>query len=196
MIKAALVHVDKILFHPLNTRNDLGDLRGLSASIRRNGIMQPVILEPYGKLYRLRAGHRRVAAAKLIDMKRVPSIVHDQTLNDREWIEASIQENFMREELALDERQKAIQNLRKLGCTWSGVAAVFNRSVGTVRNWSMGHEDRPEQEADPIVQLKRKTAKTNGLLSKASRLAREDVCNNHLEEYEERYLIRRAECLS
>lgn len=59
------VRLDAIDFHQHNVREDLGDLRDLTASIRRFGIMQPVVLEQRGDRLRIRAGHRRVAAARL-----------------------------------------------------------------------------------------------------------------------------------
>lgn len=61
-LRVGLVKLTDIVFHPHNVCRDLGDLRSLTASIARHGVMQPVVVEEYGDHVRLRAGHRRVAA--------------------------------------------------------------------------------------------------------------------------------------
>lgn len=139
-VKAALVPVDTILFHPHNIRRDYGDLRGLAASITRFGVMQPVVLETYGDRLRLRAGHRRVAAARLAGLTKVPAIVHSDALDDDEWLMASVHENAQRRALDAGERTRTITALRDHGCSWEGIAEAFGVTAATCRGWCRGED--------------------------------------------------------
>jgi len=55
-------------------RQDLGDLAGLAESMRRHGLIQPVVIDPSGRLL---AGQRRLEAAKLLGWKEIPSVTLD-----------------------------------------------------------------------------------------------------------------------
>ena len=136
VIRVGLVPVEKIRFHPHNTRVDLGDLRSLTLSIAKYGMLQPVVLEKYGDLFQLRAGHRRVAAAKMANLYRVPAIIHPAALPVKEWLEQAIQENVQRREMDVGDRARAVKALRGLGCTWAGIAETFGVGESTVRSWT------------------------------------------------------------
>lgn len=142
-LRVGLVRVDEVLFHPHNVRTDLGDLRTLTNSIKQFGVMQPVVVEQYGKQMRLRAGHRRVAAARLAGLTRIPAVIHAEPLDDDEWIVQSVQENVMRRNLDRDDRQRAVQALRDLGCTWDGIGEAFAVAASTAMKWASGrhHSD-------------------------------------------------------
>lgn len=134
-IRVGLVPTKSIVFHPHNVRSDLGDLRPLANSISRYGIMQPVVLERYGDTLRLRAGARRVAAALLIELPRVPAIIHSTWLPEREWLEHAVQENVQRAELDRADRKRTITELRHLGCTVAGIADTFGVAPATIHAW-------------------------------------------------------------
>ena len=80
-MKAAIVPVDRIQFHNHNVRRDLGDLRELADSIRRHGVVTPIVLERRGETFRIRDGHRRVAAAQIAGLSRIPAFVHGEALD-------------------------------------------------------------------------------------------------------------------
>lgn len=145
-VRIASVRLDQVRFHTHNIRRDLGDLRTLADSIRRFGVMQPIVVENHGDHLRLRAGHRRVAAARLAGLARVPAVIHDDALDDDEWLVHSVQENVMRRGIDDDERRDAITALRELGCTWSGIADTFGVSAATVQNWLKPKEYRNHHE--------------------------------------------------
>lgn len=131
-----LVRVEQVRFHPHNVRQDLGDLRPLAQSIANYGVMQPIVVERYGDGLRLRAGHRRLAAAKLIDLRRIPALIHSEALDDRRWLEHAVQENVMRAQLDKSDRRRTIEALRRLGCTWQGIAETFGVTAHTVHSWT------------------------------------------------------------
>jgi ParB/RepB/Spo0J family partition protein len=134
-VRVAKVPLDRVQFHRHNVRRDLGDLRPLANSIKRFGVMQPIVVEKYGESLRLRAGHRRVAAARIAGLKTVPALIHDKALDDDEWLIQSVQENVMRRGIDEHERRDAIRALRDLGCTWEGIADTFAASTKTVQVW-------------------------------------------------------------
>lgn len=86
----------------------------LANSIKEHGIFQPVILKPSGHGYTLVAGERRVKAAKMAGLYKIPSIIRDY--NSIYLSELAILENLQREDLTPMEEaiafQKAIFNLK------------------------------------------------------------------------------------
>lgn len=139
--KAGLIPLDRIVFHPHNVRRDLGDLRELTESIRRHGVITPVVLEVRGEMFRIRAGHRRVAAARLADLKRIPAFIHGAQLDDAAWMVNSIQENHHRRGLDRADRRDAIERLRDEGLTWEEIATEFGAAVSTVQRWAKDDDD-------------------------------------------------------
>lgn len=141
-VLVAKVRLDDIRFHPANIRRDLGDLRQLTDSIRRYGVMQPIIVEKYGNAVRLRAGHRRTAAARLANVRSIPAVVHRDVLDDDEFVMQALHENTMRRGLTDDERRAALQALRDAGCTVAGIAESLHVSATTITKWLQPDEVR------------------------------------------------------
>lgn len=137
----ANVRVDQVHFHRHNVRRDLGDLRTLTDSILRFGVMQPVVLERHGDQLRLRAGHRRLAAARLAGLVKVPAVIHRDALDDDEWLVHAVQENVMRRGLDTSERRDTIRALRAQGVSWEGVADAFGCTVPTAHRWARDPND-------------------------------------------------------
>lgn len=138
--RSGLVPVELIVVHEHNVRRDLGDLRELTESIRRHGVITPVVLERYGERFRIRAGHRRVAAATIAGVKRVPALIHGKALADTDWVVNSVQENHHRRDMSREERRDVIRRLRGDGLTWQEVATEFGASVSSVQSWARhGH---------------------------------------------------------
>lgn len=62
-----------------NVRSNLGDLGDLVASIKAQGILQPIVVRQIGDGYKVLFGHRRLAAAKAAKLKTVPAVVRKVT---------------------------------------------------------------------------------------------------------------------
>jgi ParB/RepB/Spo0J family partition protein len=134
-VTAALVRLDDVVFHTHNVRHDLGDLRPLTQSIRRHGILVPIIVERWTGTHRIRAGHRRVAAGRIAGLTRAPAIVHPVALDDDQWLIQSIQENEHREQLEHGERVRAIRRLLDHGHTRTEIADIFGVADATIGRW-------------------------------------------------------------
>ena len=93
------VELDKIVPNEYQPRKNFDEerLRELAASIREQGVIQPIIVHRVGTTYGLIAGERRWRAAKLAGLATIPAIVKEAT--KRELLEMALIENIQREDL-------------------------------------------------------------------------------------------------
>ena len=93
------VAVDRITPSPFQPRRsfDEGKIEELAASIRNQGIIQPLVVRPRGSDYELIAGERRWRAAIKAGLSRVPVVV--RSANDHEALQLALVENLQREDL-------------------------------------------------------------------------------------------------
>lgn len=132
--KVTALHVGKIEPHHANVREDLGDLGDLARSIREQGILQPLVVQPHPRReghYRIIAGHRRYAAAKLAGLDAVPAIIR-HGLSDEQVLELMLVENCQRRELGPMEKAEAMDSLRQRGYTQARIAQRTGLTSGTV----------------------------------------------------------------
>ena len=88
--------------HPFKVIDD-EKMEDLVESIRVNGILSPVLIRPIGNdIYEMVSGHRRMHAAILLGMDRVPAIIREMT--DDEAIVKMVDANIQREELLPSEK--------------------------------------------------------------------------------------------
>ena len=100
---------------PLQPRKifDKDDLESLSNSIKKQGIIQPVILKSNGTLknqYFIIAGERRWRACQLAKIHKIPAIIRDD-INEDKIAELSLVENIQRSELNPIEEAEGYQSL-------------------------------------------------------------------------------------
>lgn len=155
--QAAIVPVKVIDAHPSNIGRELGDLRDLAASIREHGVRVPVILEKRAGRYRLRDGHRRVAAAQQAGIKRVPAILHAEALDDREWLLEAVDYNLNRRGYTPADLKLVAGQLLDLGVTRAGVAAAFHMSTTKLGELLDGPKPKPDQPKRPPTTVSVKT---------------------------------------
>ncbi len=84
-------------------------LEELAASIREQGILQPILVEEAGGRYRIIAGERRFRASQLAGLTRVPVII--KNLTEAERMEVALIENIQREDLNPMEEAMAYKNI-------------------------------------------------------------------------------------
>lgn len=91
-------------------RFDYDELENLAQSIRENGILQPItVRKQEDKKYELVSGERRLRAARLVGMVKIPSIVIN--IDDKNSAMFSIIENLQRQSLNFFEEAEAIEKL-------------------------------------------------------------------------------------
>jgi len=115
------------------TRIDPAAIATLAASIREHGVIQPILVTETIDGYRLVAGERRVQAARLAGLSRIPAVVRQ--LADREQLELALVENLQREDLDPLEAARAYQQLiDDFGFTQDRLAERVGRARSTVAN--------------------------------------------------------------
>jgi ParB family chromosome partitioning protein len=115
-------------------------LEELAASIKANGVIQPIVVRPLAASaagaairYEIVAGERRWLAAKLADLTDIPVIVRE--LSDQDAVAVALIENIQREELTPAEEARALQRLiAEFSLTHSQVAEAVGRSRASVTN--------------------------------------------------------------
>jgi len=160
-----MIPVGSIVPSPFQPRAFMDEeaLRQLSESIRRSGVMQPVLVRVVrgggvtgrrpvavggaavpaapsregegegGERYELVAGERRWRAAALVGLKEVPALVRE--LSDVESAELALVENVQREDLNPVERARALRRLsERFGLTHEDVAGRVGLNRSTVTN--------------------------------------------------------------
>jgi ParB family chromosome partitioning protein len=140
-------------FQP-RTRFAAEELAQLSESIRTQGILQPLLVREMEVGYELVAGERRLRAARMAGLQRIPVVV--KTVSDAEMLEMSIVENIQRENLNPIEEAEAYHRLiEEFGLTQEQAAGRVGKSRSAVANFL-----RLRQLPDPI-----KASITEGELS-------------------------------
>jgi ParB family chromosome partitioning protein len=128
----AMIPIGQVHPAPDNLRRSLGDMEELTASVKANGILQPITVEPRDHDgYQVVMGHRRLAAAQLAKLERIPAIVRTFKPGDR--IVAMGVENLQRENLSPTEEAELYRRLTvDEGLTQRGVAAITGSSQARV----------------------------------------------------------------
>jgi ParB family chromosome partitioning protein len=132
--RVTVLRIDRIEPHPANVREDLGDLGDLARSVRRQGILQPLIVQPHPdreSRYRIIAGHRRFEAARLAGLNAVPVIIR-HGVGDDQVLELMLVENCQRRELNAMERAEALGALTNRGYTQDQIARQVGKSISWV----------------------------------------------------------------
>ena len=124
--------------NPNNPRRQVGDVADLEASIRSQGIKQPLLVTPTGETdidghaqYRVVIGHRRLAAAKQAGLESVPAII--ERMDARREREVMLVENSQRSDLTPIEEADGYQGLLDLGVGVKEMAEKTGRSDRFVR---------------------------------------------------------------
>ena len=117
------IDIDLIDPNPEQPRHrfDSGELEALAASIRANGIVQPIVVRPHAGRYQIVAGERRWRAAQQAGLRRAPVVVKD--IPDDKLLELALVENIQRQELNPIEEANAYRKLiENIGLTQEQVA--------------------------------------------------------------------------
>lgn len=132
-VSLAMLSVEAVRPNPANLRSQLGDIAELAASIRVEGILQPLTVEPDAQpgRYTLVLGHRRHAAAKRLGLESVPCIIR-QPVSERRTTARMVIENVHRAALQPMDEARAYQTLLNEGMTRSQIAHATGVSAATV----------------------------------------------------------------
>jgi ParB family chromosome partitioning protein len=118
------------------TRMDGASLEELAASIRTQGLMQPVLVRPLSSnasRYEIIAGERRWRAARLAGLEEIPVVIRE--VPDQTALSMALIENIQREDLnALEEAQGLQRLASEFGMSHQAIADAIGRSRAAVSN--------------------------------------------------------------
>jgi ParB family chromosome partitioning protein len=111
----------------------------LAASIKANGVIQPIVVRPVTTAtagapgYEIVAGERRWQAAKLAGLAEIPVVIRE--LTDQDAVAVALIENIQREELTPAEEARSLRRLtEEFSLTHQAVATAVGRSRAAVSN--------------------------------------------------------------
>ena len=132
----ATINVDEVFRSPHQARLEIGEegIEELAASIRAQGLMQPLVVRPRpAGGYELIAGERRWRAAQRAGLDRVSALVAE--VDDRRAMAMGLIENMQREDLNPLEEAQGLERLRgEFGLTQQEVADAVGKSRPAVAN--------------------------------------------------------------
>lgn len=115
--------------NPRAISEDDASLKELAQSIRAVGVLEPVLVRPHPTLpdkYELRAGERRLVAARMAGLTEIPVVVHE--LDDWAAMEVTTLENLQREDLTPLEEGEIVARLLRTGADTKTVAERVGKS--------------------------------------------------------------------
>jgi ParB family chromosome partitioning protein len=116
---------------------DEAKLDELARSIKENGVIQPILVQRMGDLYRIIAGERRWRAAQRAGLLKVPVVVRDMPLDSgQQLLQLALIENIQRENLNPIDEAAAYQRLAdEFGLTHDQIAAAVGKDRSSVANY-------------------------------------------------------------
>ncbi len=112
---------------------DKAAIAELAASIKRHGLVQPVLLRPHGSGFQIVAGERRWRAAQKAQLHEIPAIIREYS--DEETLEIALVENIQRKDLNPIEEGEAYRKLAdEFGHSQAALAKIVGKSRSHVAN--------------------------------------------------------------
>lgn len=127
--------IEEIEPNPNQPRKDFNEqgLADLADSIKREGLLQPILVRPIGKGYQIVAGERRWQACKLAGLEKVP--VRIVEMDDERTLRVALIENLQRSDLNPLEEAQGYRDLMKAGnLTQAQVAEAVSKSRSAIAN--------------------------------------------------------------
>jgi len=129
------ISVDLIDRNPYQPRRefDQAAIDELAESIRKHGVLQPLLVRATGETYQLVAGERRWRAAQQVGLESIPCRVVE--LEDQQVCEAALEENLKREDLNVIDKASAFRKyLEQFGGTVEDLARQLSMNRATISN--------------------------------------------------------------
>lgn len=139
--------LDKIVIPETQPRRyfDLKAMQSLVESVKRDGILMPLLVRPVGDKYELVAGERRYRAAKDASFTEVPVTIRE--MSDSQAVQYALTENLQREDLNPVEETEGILDLLalRLETDREGVISLLNK-IAKVKRGLADNDVRPEEQ--------------------------------------------------
>ena len=126
-----MIALDQISPNPDQPRKDMGDLSSLAASIREQGVLEPLLVNKISRGYLIISGERRYRASHIVGLEEVPCIV--KNLDQNQILEIALVENLQRKDLHPFEEADGLAALSKtFSYTHDHIAKKLGKSRSSV----------------------------------------------------------------
>lgn len=176
------IDIDLIEPNPNQPRTNFkkDELEELAESIKKNGLLQPVLVRKNGDKYEIIAGERRWQACKSIGMKKVP--VHIREAADDETIMLALVENIQRSDLNPIEEAYGYRRMMERGkMTQSEVAQAVSKGRSTIAN-ALRLLELPEDAQQLLYEEKITAGHARAILSVPTKEGRRKLTDKLVEE--------------
>jgi ParB family transcriptional regulator, chromosome partitioning protein len=157
--------VDMIAPNPEQPRTDISEegIAELADSIKKVGLLQPIIVRAHGEGYQIIAGERRWRASRLAGLDRVPVRVLSKTAT--ESLELALIENLQRQDLnAIEEARGYRKLLSEYRMTQAELADKVSKSRSTITN-ALRLLDLPDEVQELVYEAKMTAGHARAVLS-------------------------------
>jgi ParB family transcriptional regulator, chromosome partitioning protein len=144
------IPLEKVSPNPQQPRRTFAadEMAQLAASIKRHGVLQPIVVSRAGDAFELVAGHRRVLAARMAGKTSIPAVIRDD-VSDR--LELALVENVQRADLnALEEARAYRLLMETYGLTQQQVGERVGKAQPTIAN-ALRMLDAPQLLQDALI---------------------------------------------
>lgn len=128
--------VERSIFRSRSTLDD-EKMRELATSIRKIGIVEPILLRPKGDSFEVIIGNRRLTAAQKAGITKIPAVI--KNISDQEALEIILAENIHREDLSAVDKGRVCKLLReRFPLDYPNNEALAEKlglSAATIRDW-------------------------------------------------------------
>jgi len=159
------IAVSQIQPNPKQPRTDIDEdaITELADSIGKVGLLQPILVRPYGEGYQIIAGERRWRASKLAGLEKVP--VRVLVADDSIALEIALIENLQREDLnSMEEARGYRRLLTEYQMTQAELADKVSKSRSAITN-ALRLLDLPEEVQEMVYQGKLTAGHARAILS-------------------------------
>jgi len=126
-----MLPLSQIAPNPEQPRKDMGDIEGLAASIREQGVLEPLLVNKTDSGYMIISGERRFHASQLADLADVPCII--KNLDKNQILEIALVENLQRKDLHPFEEADGLKALMQgFNYTHDHIAKKIGKSRSSV----------------------------------------------------------------
>lgn len=159
---------------------DQQSLENLSDSIKKNGVLQPILVRKKGANYEIVAGERRYQAAKLAGLEEIPVSIRE--ISDDEVFQLALIENLQRSDLDPIEEALGYKKLIKdNGFTQEQLGKILSKSRSAIAN-SLRLLDLPQEVQDMMADGKLTAGHARAILAVAGEEGKLRLAQKVLEE--------------
>jgi ParB family transcriptional regulator, chromosome partitioning protein len=177
-----VVELAKVQPNPDQPRTNFkpGEIEELADSIKKEGLLQPILVRKVGDHYQIIAGERRWQACKSLDMKEIP--VRFWKADNDKALELALIENIQRSDLnPIEEAYGYKRLMERKGMTQSELAKTVSKGRSTIAN-ALRLLDLPEEAQQLLFEDKITAGHARAILSVSDAEGRKKLTNKLMEE--------------